>query len=372
MLRRWITKDAETRTRLTEFDIKEVSIVPKAANAETFIIIKHDDDGVEIEDVDLEKEGWDEDQHPRDDSGRFGSGGGGDGGNRGGGERGEGKRTASSAFGEHSKKIDAEVKRIEGGLKQLDNEFEGKEGHSGKNWGYVGTVAAAHAALASLAAEIRGDDDKVDALYENPPTSNSKVAREAYQFHRAGLDRAISDIRSGMNDFAKDQAKNPKDWGYAGSAEHFVEELTDAVEHISGEEKGTTKYKGGDTNRRQHSSTHKNEDNPVVKALDGLLQFALSTGGLDVEYRQKASRAVKLLTVTTKACEALEGDNRRLTADLAEANRQIRTLKSYVPDSAAHSPDDGGFGDDDKRSTRVQKDVDWPRDLNEEPDEDEK
>jgi hypothetical protein len=54
-------------------------------------------------------------------------------------------------------------------------------------------------------------------------------ATKTYKNNRKEIDRLINLIRDGLKEFDKDQADNPKDWGFAGNTSDIIEKLAHAA-----------------------------------------------------------------------------------------------------------------------------------------------
>jgi hypothetical protein len=54
-------------------------------------------------------------------------------------------------------------------------------------------------------------------------------ATETYQANRHEIDEQIARIQDLLRDMDKRQSADPKNWGFAGSAEHVSKELEDVI-----------------------------------------------------------------------------------------------------------------------------------------------
>lgn len=58
-------------------------------------------------------------------------------------------------------------------------------------------------------------------------------ATETYQAHREKIEDQIARIQDLLKHLDKRQATDPKNWGFAGSAEHVSKELEDIIGFLS-------------------------------------------------------------------------------------------------------------------------------------------
>ena len=63
-----------------------------------------------------------------------------------------------------------------------------------------------------------------------------QTATQAYKKNTATIQATIRKLQAGLKRHAEEQAKDPKNWGYAGDASYVVDLLMQAAEFINDEE----------------------------------------------------------------------------------------------------------------------------------------
>ena len=67
-------------------------------------------------------------------------------------------------------------------------------------------------------------------------TRDTRTATQAYQENTAAIQAAMKKLQAGLKQHGKEQAKDPRNWGYCGDASYVLDLLQQAARFICGEE----------------------------------------------------------------------------------------------------------------------------------------
>jgi len=67
-------------------------------------------------------------------------------------------------------------------------------------------------------------------------TRDTRTAAQAYQENTAAIQAALKKLQAGLKKHAKEQARDPKSYGFAGDASYVLDLLEQAARFINGED----------------------------------------------------------------------------------------------------------------------------------------